>query len=91
MALFCVDTTDEIVIDTATGGRTTYKNAGKTRRRGVEAEWEGDLGDGLRGLRGVHLPVGEIRVAPTTGLAAADHSRPARGCPACRAPARMPS
>ena len=29
---------NEIVVDTATGGRTTFKNAGKTRRRGVEAD-----------------------------------------------------
>ena len=31
----------------ATGGRTTYKNASKTRRRGVEAEWNAPLGGGF--------------------------------------------
>src|SRR5439155_1121005 len=36
LAVFSTKTSDEIVIDTATGGRTTYKNASKTRRRGVE-------------------------------------------------------
>src|SRR5262249_34012822 len=36
LSLFTVSTSDEIVIDTATGGRTTYRNASKTRRRGVE-------------------------------------------------------
>ena len=41
------DVDDEIVIDTATGGRTTFKNAAKTCRRGIEAEWEGNLGAGL--------------------------------------------
>jgi len=47
LAAFRTNTTNEIVIDAATGGRTTYKNAGKTRRRGVEAQWEGALGGGF--------------------------------------------
>jgi iron complex outermembrane receptor protein len=40
-ALFNVDSSNEIVVDTATGGRTTFKNAGATRRRGAEASWDG--------------------------------------------------
>jgi iron complex outermembrane receptor protein len=47
LAAFRTNTTNEIVVDAATGGRTTYKNAGKTRRRGVEAQWEGALGGGF--------------------------------------------
>jgi len=35
-AVFQTDTDDEIVTDQSSGGRTTYKNAGETRRRGVE-------------------------------------------------------
>jgi len=35
-ALFDVVTRDEIVVDQASGGRTTYRNAGETRRRGLE-------------------------------------------------------
>ncbi|WP_105663752.1 TonB-dependent receptor PqqU [Cronobacter dublinensis] len=35
-ALFQTDTDNEIVTDTNNGGRTTFKNAGKTRRQGVE-------------------------------------------------------
>ena len=35
-AWFDVETRDEIVVDTAAGGRTTFKNAGRTERRGVE-------------------------------------------------------
>ncbi|ORN03098.1 TonB-dependent receptor [Pantoea septica] len=35
-ALFQTDTQNEIVTDTSLGGRTTYKNAGQTRRRGLE-------------------------------------------------------
>jgi iron complex outermembrane recepter protein len=35
-ALFGIETKDEIVVDTALGGRTTFRNAGRTERRGVE-------------------------------------------------------
>jgi iron complex outermembrane recepter protein len=49
LALFHVNTENEIVIDQATGGRTTFKNAGRTRRRGVEAEWDGELPLDLHG------------------------------------------
>jgi iron complex outermembrane recepter protein len=35
-ALFDIATRDEIVVDQAAGGRTTFKNAGRTERRGVE-------------------------------------------------------
>jgi iron complex outermembrane receptor protein len=35
-ALFDIETRDEIVVDAASGGRTTFKNAGRTERRGVE-------------------------------------------------------
>jgi iron complex outermembrane receptor protein len=47
LAVFAAETDQEIVIDTATGGRTTYRNAGKTRRRGFEAVWDADLGSGF--------------------------------------------
>jgi iron complex outermembrane receptor protein len=47
VAVFHVDTDDEIVTDTATGGRNTFKNAGKTRRDGAELSWEGALPWGL--------------------------------------------
>jgi iron complex outermembrane recepter protein len=35
-ALFWVETSDEIVVDQSSGGRTTFKNAGRTRRNGAE-------------------------------------------------------
>ena len=35
-ALFGIETKDEIVVDTNTGGRTTFKNAARTERRGLE-------------------------------------------------------
>lgn len=46
-ALFMVDTKDEIVVDTTLGGRTTYKNAGSTERRGIELSVDSDLGYGF--------------------------------------------
>ncbi|XES86314.1 TonB-dependent receptor PqqU [Franconibacter pulveris] len=44
-ALFQTDTDNEIVTDTSSGGRTTYKNAGKTRRQGVELGLDQQFGD----------------------------------------------
>jgi iron complex outermembrane recepter protein len=35
-ALFAIETRDEIVVDVASGGRTTFKNAGRTERQGFE-------------------------------------------------------
>ena len=35
-ALFAIETKDEIVVDVNMGGRTTFKNAGRTDRRGLE-------------------------------------------------------
>lgn len=35
-AVFQVNTNDELVVDTAIGGRTSYKNASKTLRQGIE-------------------------------------------------------
>jgi iron complex outermembrane receptor protein len=47
-AIFNVDTKNEIVVDSATGGRTVYKNAPGTTRRGAEAEWDARFGYGIR-------------------------------------------
>lgn len=49
LAVFDITTRDEIVVDSASGGRTTYRNAARTQRRGVEAAWQGDLGAGFAG------------------------------------------
>jgi iron complex outermembrane recepter protein len=35
-ALFAIETRDEIVVDISSGGRTTFKNAGRTERLGFE-------------------------------------------------------
>jgi iron complex outermembrane receptor protein len=47
MALFAVDTEREIVVDTNSGGRTTYRNAGRTRRTGVETSLQTGWSNGL--------------------------------------------
>lgn len=47
VALFRIDTANEIVVDASSGGRTVYKNAPGTRRRGLEASWEGKLPAGF--------------------------------------------
>jgi iron complex outermembrane receptor protein len=36
IAIFDIETRNEIVVDSAMGGRTTFKNAGRTQRRGLE-------------------------------------------------------
>jgi iron complex outermembrane receptor protein len=68
LALFAVETSNEIVIDTATGGRTTYKNASKTRRRGVEAEWEGTLGYGFGAYASYTYLSAKFASGATTGV-----------------------
>jgi iron complex outermembrane receptor protein len=46
-ALFWIETDDEIVINSSTGGRTTFRNAGKTKRRGAEFVYDGAWGSGV--------------------------------------------
>ena len=39
-ALFSIETEDEIVVNSAVGGRTTFKNASRTERNGFELSWD---------------------------------------------------
>lgn len=48
VALFDIATRNEIVVDTSSGGRTTFKNAGRTTRRGAEFMYTGLLAESLR-------------------------------------------
>lgn len=48
VALFDIATEDEIIVDTNSGGRTTFKNAGRTSRRGAELSWLGRYGPAWR-------------------------------------------
>ncbi|HIE9355068.1 TPA: TonB-dependent receptor PqqU [Klebsiella quasipneumoniae subsp. similipneumoniae] len=47
-ALFQTDTDNEIVVDSSSGGRTSYKNAGKTRRQGMELGLDQRFGESWR-------------------------------------------
>ena len=47
LALFHIDVTDEIVVNTNAGGRSTFKNASKTQRDGAELAWEGRFRNGF--------------------------------------------
>ena len=49
LALFSIGTDDEIVVDANVGGRTTYRNAGRTLREGAELSWVGRLSPSLSG------------------------------------------
>lgn len=48
LAIFDIATDDEIVVDTNSGGRSTFKNAGQTSRRGLELAHVGQLSPTLR-------------------------------------------
>lgn len=47
-ALFQTNTDNEIVVDSSSGGRTSYKNAGKTRRQGMELGLNQQFGESWR-------------------------------------------
>lgn len=47
-AVFDIRSEDEIVVDTNSGGRSTFKNAGRTTRRGIELQYLGQFGESWR-------------------------------------------
>lgn len=47
-ALFQTNTDNEIVVNSSSGGRTSYKNAGKTRRQGMELGLDQQFGESWR-------------------------------------------
>ncbi|MGD8174633.1 TonB-dependent receptor family protein [Marinimicrobium sp. ARAG 43.8] len=47
LSVFQVDSDDELVVDRSVGGRTTYRNAAGTERRGIEASGRKALAPGL--------------------------------------------
>ncbi len=73
LALFQTDTDDEIVVDSSSGGRTTYKNAGKTRRQGAELAWDQRFAGDFRVKRldGLMRPIAAMcamnRIVTVTG------------------------
>ena len=66
VAVFHIDTKNEIVVDTATGGRNTFKNASRTTRRGAELSWSARLGDALDLLAALGFLDARYRDAFTT-------------------------
>lgn len=44
-ALFQIDTEDELVVADSSGGRTSYRNAGRTQRRGLELSLHSQLSE----------------------------------------------
>lgn len=49
LALFQIDTQDELTVATNRGGRATYQNAPASRRRGAELSLDSQLGHGFSG------------------------------------------
>src|SRR4030095_4350307 len=66
-ALFHIDTDEEIVTNTAPAGRTPFKNAGTTRRKGAELMYDGELPWNLRAHVALTYLDAEFTQAFTTG------------------------
>jgi iron complex outermembrane receptor protein len=66
LALFQVRTDDELVVDSSTGGRTSYRNAGDTLRRGAEVSLDTGLAHGLS----ARLALSMLRASYETGFGA---------------------
>lgn len=64
VALYRITARDEIVAATTSGGRSSFTNAGRTQREGVEASLEGDWGRGW----GYALSANWIRARFTEGF-----------------------
>ena len=69
-AVFDVRTENEIVVDTNTGGRSTFKNAGRTSRRGAELLAEAALPAGFEAMAAWTLLDAAFRDAFTGGTPA---------------------
>ena len=67
MALFDIQTRDEIVVDSNNGGRSTFKNAGRTERRGMELSYGGALGSDWRALLAATVLRASFRDGFTSG------------------------
>ena len=76
-ALFQARTEDEMVVDTAGGGRTSYRNASSTLRRGAEVSLESSLGAGFSARASVTL----LRATYETGFGSVGAGRRLPGVP----------
>ncbi|MBC7732511.1 MAG: TonB-dependent receptor [Bacteriovorax sp.] len=69
-ALFQTRTNDEIVTQTNSGGRSTFQNAGATRRSGIELAWNGSWREHLRAQAALTWLDASYRDSFTTCIAA---------------------
>lgn len=67
VALFRIDTRDEIVVNSASGGRTDYRNASGTRRNGLEVAWQQRYGAGFESALAWTLLDAKFRQPFTSG------------------------
>jgi iron complex outermembrane receptor protein len=65
-SLFQVRTEDELVVDTSGGGRTSYRNASETLRRGAELSAEGAFANGWS----ARMALTALRASYETGFGA---------------------
>ncbi|MBX3606411.1 MAG: TonB-dependent receptor [Piscinibacter sp.] len=77
LALFDITTRDEIVVDTNAGGRSTFKNAGRTSRRGGELSYLGRFGSDWRATLSVTALRARFDEAFVSGSGAAAVTVPA--------------
>ena len=71
LSVFRIDTNDEIVVNNSAGGRTDYKNASQSRRKGVELSTEVDFGGGFEGYIGYTWLDAHFTLPFVTGTGAA--------------------
>jgi len=71
LAVFDIRTRDEIVVNRSEFGRTDFKNAGRTRRQGLELAWEALLGERVEAYVAWTLLDAVYRDTFTSGNAAA--------------------
>jgi iron complex outermembrane receptor protein len=69
VAVFHIDVKDEIVVNAASGGRTDFKNAAETRRKGLEVLWEGRFAHGFEAAAAYTLLDARFEQPFTSGAA----------------------
>ncbi|WP_288378989.1 TonB-dependent receptor [uncultured Massilia sp.] len=84
-ALFQARTEDEMVVDSAAGGRTSYRNASSTLRRGAELSVESLLGGGFSTRAALTL----LRATYETGFGNVDAGKRLPGVPRANAYAEL--
>ena len=70
-ALFDIATRDEIVVESNNGGRSTFRNAGRTSRRGAELSYVGQWSDTVRASFSLTWLEARFRDGFTSGSGAA--------------------